>query len=72
LHEIYEIIGRDSRNRRDGLHLDSAYKSDVAMFLTSDKGDIWNNRQALDNLLGFKIFHPTSELDVLKEYLLKT
>lgn len=67
LHEIYRIIGRDPRNRRDGLHLDSAYKSKVDMFLTSDKREIWNNRQELENLLGFKIFHPISELDILKE-----
>lgn len=54
LNEIYRIIGQDPRNRRDGL-LDCAYKSSTEIFLTSDKGDIWANRQALENLLGFKV-----------------
>ncbi len=37
LPEIYSIIGNDPLERRDGLHLDSAFKSGAHIFLTSDK-----------------------------------
>lgn len=69
LQEIYKIIGKDPKKRRDGLHLDSAYKSKCDAFLTSDKGDIWQHRQILQELLGYKIFHPLSELDQLKIFI---
>ncbi len=67
--EIYAIIGVDPQNRRDGLHLDSAFKSNCVAFLTSDKKDIWQNREALQNLLGYRIFHPISELNELKQFI---
>lgn len=69
--EIYKIIGCDPRNRRDGLHLDSAYKSKCLAFLTSDKRDIWTNRKTLQELLGFSIFHPPTELAQLRKFVEK-
>jgi hypothetical protein len=38
LHDIQLIIGNS--NRRDALHLDSAFKENVDCFLTGDKKDI--------------------------------
>lgn len=35
LDDIYTVIGNDTQERRDGLHLDSAYKSVAHIFLTS-------------------------------------
>lgn len=63
LQEIYKIIGHDPRKRRDGFHLDSAYKSCCIAFLTADKTDIGQHRHELEELLGYRIFHPLSELD---------
>ncbi|NDD59125.1 MAG: hypothetical protein EBZ47_07755 [Chlamydiae bacterium] len=57
------IIG--SENRRDVLHFDSAYKTACKLFLTSDKGDIWFKRDALESLTGIKIFHTPSRLKKL-------
>jgi hypothetical protein len=56
-------------NRRDILHLDSAYKGKVDCFLTSDKGDICRHYSKLEILLGFKIFHLPSQLEELRLFL---
>lgn len=69
LDKIYAIIGKDPDERRDGLHLDSAFKSGVHVFLTSDKGNIWNNRDSLEPLLGFRIFDPYLQSDLLIDFI---
>lgn len=69
LPEIYSIIGNDPLERRDGLHLDSAFKSGAHIFLTSDKDNICKYRQALEPLLGFRIFYPDLEVTLVKEFI---
>lgn len=71
LTEIYSIIGDDPQERRDGLHLDSAFKSGAHAFLTSDKDNIWKYRHALEPLLGFRIFYPDLETNKIKELIHK-
>ena len=56
---ITSIVGPD--NRRDILHLDSAHKEQVDLFLTSDKDDIWSKRNLIEQLVCFKIYHTASE-----------
>jgi hypothetical protein len=58
--EILKVIG--ASNKHDALHLDSAYKSGVRAFLTSDKDDIVQHRATLEPLLGLRIFHIPSEV----------
>jgi len=58
LTEISRIV--DPSNRRDALHLDSAYKTGCAAFVTVDR-DILDHRDELEQLLSIRIFHP--ELD---------
>ena len=53
--QIVSVIGVE--NRVDILHLDSAYKSQCEVFLTSDKHDIWIKREELFLILGMRIFH---------------
>ena len=62
--EILAIIG--SNNDFDARHLDSAYKSACACFLTPDKRNITRNSSDLEILLGFRIFHG---VDDWKEFL---
>lgn len=64
---IQEVIGKE--NRRDALHLDSAYKEGVHCFLTADKKDIWTHRHSLETLLNYKIFHPPTELKDLRDFI---
>lgn len=67
--EIYSIIGNNPQERRDGLHLDSAYKNKVDIFLTADKDNIWKYRHILEPLLGFRIYNPDLEVKLIKEYI---
>jgi hypothetical protein len=53
--QIISVIGLE--NRVDILHVDSAYKSQCEVFLTSDKHDIWLKREELFVILGMRIFH---------------
>jgi hypothetical protein len=69
LSKIYSIIGVDPRERRDGLHLDSAFKSGAHIFLTADKDNIWKHRHALEALLGFRIFYPDLEVNLVKNWI---
>lgn len=62
---ITEIIG--ATNRRDVLHVDSAHKEGVDIFLTSDKKDIWQHRSRLEPVVGFKIFHTPPENTIIEE-----
>jgi hypothetical protein len=53
--DILRIVGRD--HEFDARHLDSAYKSGCACFLTPDKRDIASKSQDLEALLGLQVFH---------------
>lgn len=52
------IVGH--QNRRDALHLDSAYKSKCVALITRDR-DILDKRAGVQQLLGFRIFNPDSD-----------
>jgi hypothetical protein len=54
--QIKRIIGELKQYERDVLHLDSAYKTKVDIFITSDKDDIFYKKEFLEPLLGFRIF----------------
>lgn len=58
---IEEIVG--GQHRRDVLHLDSAYKSGCSCLFTSDKDDIYANREALFELLDIKIYLHNHSVD---------
>lgn len=60
LEAIVALIGR--QNRRDALHVDSAFKSGCAAFLTRDT-DILSQRAKLEQLLNLKFFHPDDDAD---------
>jgi hypothetical protein len=49
---IERIVGPD--NRRDVLHIDSAYRSRCACFFTRDRSDILSKRSDLEALLGIR------------------
>lgn len=55
--KILEIVGRG--NRRDALHIDSAFKSQCVAFITTDS-DILQHKERLQALLGIRFFHPNS------------
>lgn len=55
LERIMDIVGRN--NRRDALHLDSAYKSKCDGMITCDS-DILSKRTELQVLLGLRIYGP--------------
>jgi hypothetical protein len=67
--QIMNIIGKS--NRRDVLHIDSAYKTGCQIFLTSDKGDIISKRTEIESLCSIKIFHSPSEIEELKDRRIK-
>jgi hypothetical protein len=58
LSTICSILG--AQHRRDALHVDSAFKSSCAAFVTRDS-DILKHRPRLENLLGIKFFHPSED-----------
>lgn len=64
--QILATIGPS--NRRDALHVDSAFKSGCAAFITSDS-DILKHGENLKALLGIRFFHPEHDLDALREWL---
>lgn len=53
--EIIRIVG--PANRRDALHVDSAYKSGCSAIVTADT-DILAHKAELETLLGLRVFHP--------------
>ena len=59
---IREIIG--PQNRRDSLHIYSAYKSQCKALVTRDT-DILNDRARLEALLGLRIINPDTEHEAL-------
>jgi hypothetical protein len=66
LYEILTIVGHE--NRRDALHVDSAFKSRCAVFITTDS-HILQHKSQLQALLGIRFFHPRFELSDLKRLL---
>jgi hypothetical protein len=66
LPEIASIVGKS--NRRDCLHLDSAFRSGCICFVTEDN-DILANADALYQLLGMRVFSPTRDAKLLNEFL---
>lgn len=67
LAEILTILGR--QNRRDVLHVDSAFTEGCFAFVTPDRGHILRHKTALERLLGIRFFHP-SEYGVLEKIIL--
>lgn len=61
--KILAILGRE--HRRDALHVDSAFKSRCAIFITRDS-DILNHKAQLLDLLGIRFFDPGVELSDLE------
>ena len=57
--EIERIVGRG--NRRDILHIDSAYRTGCRCFFTRDRADILSRRTELEALLGIQFFHPDDD-----------
>jgi hypothetical protein len=64
---IESIIGRE--NRRDVIHVDSAYKDHCQCFITSDRGDILAKRDRLEALLGIRFFHHGDEWSDFEQFL---
>jgi hypothetical protein len=55
---ILEIVGR--QNRRDALHVDSAFKTGALCLVSEDK-DILGVRDRLFDLLGLRMFSPSED-----------
>ena len=64
--KILEIVG--PQNRRDALHVDSAYKSECRAIVTRDS-DILKNREHLETLLGLRVINPDTDHDTLLKLL---
>jgi hypothetical protein len=64
--EIREVLG--SANRRDALHVDSAFKSGCRAFITRDRG-LLAHRQRLEDVLGIRFFHPDKDREELLKFI---
>jgi hypothetical protein len=64
--EICRIIG--AGNRRDILHVDSAYKTGCQVMVTADR-DILDHKTELEALLGLRIVHPENDEAELKVFI---
>lgn len=53
---IRKIVGRG--NIKDARHLDTAYRNKSSVYITSDKGDIWNHRVDIEALLNLVVLRP--------------
>jgi hypothetical protein len=67
LKEILKIVG--PANRRDVLHLDSAYKAGCAAMMTVDEDDILVHKHELETLLALRIFHPQKDKAELLHFI---
>lgn len=65
LSQIMQLMGE--KNRRDCLHVDSAFKSGADCLLTKDS-DILGHSEELEKLLGLKFFHAVSDGKKFKEH----
>jgi hypothetical protein len=63
--EVLSIIGPS--NRRDALHVDSAFKSGCVAFVTDDS-DILEHKAQLEDLLGIRFFRP-DEFSNLEQFV---
>lgn len=66
LPEIIRIIG--SANRRDALHIDSAYKTGCAAFVTKDR-DILDHKLELEAFLKIRFFDPDKDIEDLRRFI---
>ncbi len=66
LEKIKRIIGPE--NRRDALHVDSAYKTGCAAIVTVDN-DILDHKDELEALLGLRVFHPQRDQAELRGFI---
>ena len=55
------------QNRRDALHVDSAFKSGCVAFITKDS-DILNCKAQLERFLDIRFFHPETDLEALQSF----
>ncbi|MBN1186850.1 MAG: hypothetical protein JXB49_31525 [Bacteroidales bacterium] len=53
--DIVRIVGAENYN--DIRHIDTAYKEECQIFITSDKKDIVSKRKELEKLTGIKFFY---------------
>jgi len=67
--EIQKIIGKDPKQRRDILHLDSAFKNKCHAFFTRDIDDIRSKKGLLEDALEIKIFNPDHDWQEFCELL---
>lgn len=65
---ILAIVG--TSNRRDALHVDSAYRSGCHVFVTKDK-DILDHRNDLESLLSITILHADVAHITIKQIMLE-
>jgi hypothetical protein len=64
--EILSIVGH--QNRRDALHVDSAFKSGCLAFITRDS-DILDHKTRLEGILGIRFFDPDTEPNDLEPFV---
>jgi hypothetical protein len=64
---IRSIVGAE--NEFDIRHIDAAYKSRCAAFLTPDKHDILRHRFELEELLRIRFFHAIEDWEVFLKFL---
>lgn len=55
--EIYPALVQLVGRNKDSRHLDTAYRNGCHVFLTSDKGDISDRREAIAQLTGIRVLH---------------
>ena len=67
LNQIMRIIGPE--NRRDALHIDSAYKTGCTALITVDT-DILDHKRNLEALLQLRIFHPEDDREEIRHLIL--
>lgn len=58
---LVKLVGRN----KDSRHLDTAYRNGCHIFLTSDKGDISDRREAIALLTGIWVFHNDEMVELL-------
>src|SRR6476646_6097440 len=64
--EIIRMVG--PANRRDALHVDSAYKSRCAAFATRDP-HMLDHKAELEALLGIRVFNPFTDREQLRRFI---
>ena len=62
LEAVVQITGVE--NRRDALHIDTAFKNGCAAFVTCDREHILSQSIELEQLLGIRFFHPDQHSDL--------